>query len=171
VAAQVALLRAVNVGGTGKLTMVELREIALNLGWSDARTYIASGNLLFTAAMDAAEVKARLETALAARLGRATGVIVRTRAELLALIAANPFPHAAPDRTLVTLLDAPPPPDATAQSRGRKAEEIAVIGREIFIHYPEGAGASRLRLPAAAAGTARNLNTLRKLAEILGEMS
>ena len=105
----VALLRAVNVGGTGKLPMAELRAMAEAAGFARARTYIASGNLVFASALDEAGVKAALEPRLAAYAGKPVGVMVRTADEMGAVLAATPFPDAAPNRTLAVFLDAPPP--------------------------------------------------------------
>jgi uncharacterized protein (DUF1697 family) len=164
----VALLRAVNVGGTGKLSMSDLRAICESCGFRDVQTYIASGNVVFASEMDEAGVKARLEAALEAHAGRSVGALVRTGAELNAVLAANPFPDARPNHTLVIFLDAPPPADSLATVRGHNAEEIALGRREIYVHYTDGIADSKLRIPAAGSGTARNINTIAKLAEMAG---
>src|SRR5207245_463258 len=77
----VALLRAVNVGGTGKLPMSDLKQMCEAAGFRKVRTYIASGNVLFESGNTAAEVKAALETALQTYAGKPVGVLVRTAAE------------------------------------------------------------------------------------------
>ena len=77
--AYVALLRAVNVGGTGKLPMSELEAMCETAGFEKVKTYIASGNVVFTSGMSEAEVKAALEKALPAYAGKPVGVMVRTR--------------------------------------------------------------------------------------------
>jgi uncharacterized protein (DUF1697 family) len=164
----VALLRAVNVGGTGKLPMADLRAMAQEAGFANARTYIASGNLVFDSDADEAAVKAALEAALEAYAGKPVGVVVRTGPQMAAVAAANPFPAAPANRTVAIFLDAPPPPEFLAGVSGRLAEEIAPGVREIYVHYPGGQGESKLRIPAARAGTARNLNTVAKLAEWAG---
>ena len=76
--AYVALLRAVNVGGTSKLPMAELKQIAEELGFGCPRTYIASGNLLFTSALGEAQIRDKLEARLALHMGRHVPVMVRT---------------------------------------------------------------------------------------------
>ena len=79
---------------------------------------------------------------------------------------ANPFATAEPKHTAVYFLDAQPPRNALDEVMGRRDEEIVLGRREIFVNYPSGMGRSKLRVPAAAAGTARNMNTVAKLAEI-----
>jgi uncharacterized protein (DUF1697 family) len=156
----IALLRAVNVGGTGKLPMAELRAMAARLGFENPRTHIASGNLVFESPLKAAKAQALLEDALQAYAGKPVGVVMRTAAELQALIDANPFPDAAPNRVLFTLLNEAP---TSQELRGQQDEQVVFLPREVLVHHPQGAGQSRLRLPGALAGTARNLNTLRAL--------
>jgi uncharacterized protein (DUF1697 family) len=82
------------------------------------------------------------------------------------VLAANPFQKAAPSRTVAIFLDAPPPPNATADVANQTDEEIRLGRREIYVHYPGGMGQSRLAIRAAKAGTARNMNTVAKLAEL-----
>jgi len=162
----IALLRAVNVGGTGKLPMAELRALAEQLEFENPRTYIASGNLVFESALAANKVRAKLEAALATHIGKPVGVVVRSAAELRALLEANPFPDAPPNRVLVTLLNDPLPANWEDDVRHKKGEFLVAAKRELFVHYVDGQGQSKLRIPAAEAGTARNLNTLRALLEL-----
>src|ERR1700735_4103862 len=89
--AYIALLRAVNVGGTGKLPMADLKAMCEQAGFSKVKTYIASCNVLFQSAKSEAQVKKTLESALAAYAGKPVGVAVRTTAEMAAILAANPF--------------------------------------------------------------------------------
>jgi len=159
----IALLRAVNVGGTGKLPMGDLKAMCRDAGFKDVRTYIASGNVVFRSALSAAKVKATLEACLAAYAGKPVGVAVRSADELAAILKANPFPKAAPNRTVAIFLDAPPPKDALRHAAGQQREEMKLGKREIFVYYPDGMGTSKLKIPAAKAGTARNMNTIAKL--------
>jgi uncharacterized protein (DUF1697 family) len=168
--AYVALLRAVNVGGTGKLPMSDLKELCERAGFLAVRTYIASGNVVFVSRMSEARVKAALESALEAYAGQPVGVLVRTAAEMTAVVAGNPFPGASPSRTVAIFLDEPPPRDAAERATGRADEEIRLGRREIYVHYGDGMGRSRLKIPAAKAGTARNINTITKLAEMAAEL-
>jgi uncharacterized protein (DUF1697 family) len=162
----VALLRAVNVGGTGKLPMAELRAICEGLGFANAKTYIQSGNVLFRSEHGEAEVRRKLEAALADRMGKAPGVLLRSRGELESVAAKAPFPDAKPNFLLITFLPEAPAADALDTLVAPDGEEVKIDGREVYIHYPNGAGRSKLKLPALKPGTARNLNTVRKLAEL-----
>jgi uncharacterized protein (DUF1697 family) len=160
----VALLRAVNVGGTGKLPMTDLQAMAEAAGFTQVRTYIASGNLLFHSPLSEAEVKQRLEAQLAKYAGKPVPVFVRTAAEMAAIVAANPFPEVAGSRCLVIFLDSAPPADMLSTVTGIQNERIAPSRREIFIDYGDGMRDSKLKIPAAKAGTGRNINTVAKLA-------
>jgi uncharacterized protein (DUF1697 family) len=162
----VALLRAVNVGGTGKLLMAELRKMCGEAGFGRVETYIASGNVVFESKAKPATVKAELEARLRAHLGKPIGVVVRTADEMAAVLRANPFPHAEPKRIYAIFLDTRPPRDALQRAAGQTYETMALGEREIFVRYPSGMGRSRLRIPAAKAGTACNMNTVAKLAEM-----
>jgi len=162
----VILLRAVNVGGTGKLPMSDLKALCERAGLADIRTYIASGNVVCRSDRTEAEVKAAVEAALAAYAGKPVGVLVRTAAEMAQVLADNPFPHAAPNRAVAIFLDAPPPADALDKATGVQGEEMQLGTREIYVHYGDGMGQSKLAIPAAKAGTARNMNTVAKLAEM-----
>src|ERR1700751_5873942 len=96
-AAFVALLRAVNVGGTGKLPMSELKAMCEELGFPAVRTFIASGNVVFASRKSEAAIKAALEKRLAAHAGKAVGVLVRSAAEVAKVASDNPFPKAKPN--------------------------------------------------------------------------
>jgi uncharacterized protein (DUF1697 family) len=164
----VALVRAVNVGGR-KLLMADLKRIAADLGLGAPRTFIASGNLLFTSAKSEATVNAALERALTGHMGNKVDVMVRTADELAAVVAANPFHKEPGDRVVAIFLDHPPPAGSSGGVKNRTDERIAQNGREIYVHYPSGMGRSNLRIPAAARGTARNMNSVAKLARLAKE--
>ena len=93
----VALLRAVNVGGTGKLPMRDMKEMCEALGFGGVRTYIASGNVVFTSRKSEAAVKAALEARLKAYAGKPVGVLVRSAAEMQAVLTDNPTWPCSPD--------------------------------------------------------------------------
>lgn len=162
----IALLRAVNVGGTGKLPMGELKAVAEALGLRDVSTYIQSGNLIFRDDDEAASVADRLDAALGEKLGKPPGVFVRSAEELDAILAGNPFPGAIPSQLLVTFFAEPLPDSALSGLVAPDGEEVVVLGREIYVHYPIGAGRSRLKLPILGRGTARNINTVARLAQM-----
>lgn len=166
----VALLRAVNVGGTGKLAMSDLKAMCDDCDFGSARTFIASGNALFRTANTEAEVKAALEAKLAAHMGKAVNVFVRTAAELDGIIAANPFPDAHPSRHLVYFHDSPPAPDLIAQCRDVQGERLALIGRELHVDYGEGIRFTKLKIPGKMTHTARSINSVRKMAALLAAL-
>ncbi|VUL85253.1 DUF1697 domain-containing protein [Stenotrophomonas maltophilia] len=160
----VALLRAVNVGGTGKLPMVELVAMCEDAGFTDVRTYIASGNVVFRSGLDEAGVRKALGQRLQAYAGKPVGVLVRSAAEIAAVAAGNPFPHAAGNRVVALFVDEVLPADPLTGVTGLRDEQLALGTRELFVHYGDGMADSRLRIPYAQQGTARNLNTVGKLA-------
>ena len=162
----VALLRAGNVGGTGKLPMSDLKDICEELGFRAVRTYIASGNLVFESRKSEAAIKAALEKRLEAYAGKPVGVLVRSAAEMAQVLADNPFPKAAPNRTMAMFLDRAPPADTLAGMRGQRDEQVRLGRREIYIHYGQGMGSSKLIIAAAKSGTARNMNTVATLARM-----
>ncbi len=162
----VALLRAVNVGGTGKLPMSELKAVCEQLGFTKVRTYIASGNVIFESRKSERAVKKALEAGLESFAGRSVGVLVRTPGELAKVAEHNPFPERPTNRTVAIFLDEPPPNDTLSTLRGANGEEVRLGKREIYVHYGNGIARSKLKIPAAEAGTARNMNTVAKLAEL-----
>lgn len=168
--AYVALLRAINVGGTGKLPMTELVALCEKAGFFDVATYIQSGNVVFRSQRGEASVKKRLEQALAERMGKPIGVHVRAREEIAAVLDHNPFPAAPPNRVIVFFLDAPLTSSTVAALETPGGEEIHAHGRELFVHYPVGQGQSQLKLPVQRTATGRNLNTVQKLAEMLAAL-
>ncbi|WP_407149378.1 DUF1697 domain-containing protein [Bradyrhizobium sp. ORS 86] len=162
----VALLRAVNVGGTGKLPMTELKAMCVEEGFGEVQTYIASGNVVFSSKHGAVKVKAALERRLDAYAGKPVGVVVRSAEEVAAVLKANPFPNEPPNYTVAIFLDDPPAKDALKDIRGQQDEQVRLGKREIYVAYGSGMGRSKLKIPAAAKGTARNINTIAKLAEL-----
>jgi uncharacterized protein (DUF1697 family) len=165
----IALLRAVNVGGTGKLPMAELKTMCEHAGFGNARTFIASGNVVFESRQSAKQVAAALESRLAAYAGKPVGVLVRTGLEMAAVLAANPFANEPPNRVVAIFLDSAPAPDALDHATGRKGERTVLGTREIYVHYGDGMADTRLKIPAAKTGTARNMNTVAKLAAMAAE--
>jgi uncharacterized protein (DUF1697 family) len=162
----IALLRAVNVGGTGKLPMTDLKAMCEASGFRSVKTYIASGNVVFQSPKTEAQVKKVLEVGLAAYAGKPVGVLVRTAPEMAAVLAANPFKEMPGNCTVAIFLDDAPPRDAAEKAIGRVREEIRLGKRELYVYYPDHMGQSKLRIPAAKNGTARNMNTVAKLAEM-----
>jgi uncharacterized protein (DUF1697 family) len=165
----VALLRAVNVGGTGKLPMSELKSICEGAGFENVRTYIASSNVVFKTTLNTTKAQALMEERLEKYAGKPVGVCIRTVVELQTILANNPFPDAATNHNMVIFLNASPPADTIEKSKGQVDEQIALGTREIYVHYDSGMGKTKFKIPAAKEGTARNMNTVAKLAEMAKE--
>jgi uncharacterized protein (DUF1697 family) len=167
---QVALLRSVNVGGTGKLPMQDLRALCEKAGLHRVSTFIASGNALFDSDLPEREIVARLEKALLDHAGKAIAVMLRNAAEMAAIVAANPFPAVPGNRSLVLFLPAPPPADWLQRISGQAGERLIAVGREIYIDYGAiGMADTKLRLPEHKIGTGRNINSVSKLAALLAK--
>jgi uncharacterized protein (DUF1697 family) len=166
----VALLRAVNVGGTGKLAMSDLCMDCETAGFRGAKTYLQSGNVVFKSALPEAKVKAKLENALAIRIGKPCAVMIRTGPELEAVLQRNPFRKASPSQVLILFMEEAPAPGAFAGVIIPGREQVKLDGREVFVHYPNGMGRSKLKLPWARSSTGRNLNTVAKLATMALDM-
>jgi uncharacterized protein (DUF1697 family) len=162
----IALLRAVNVGGTGKLPMSDLKAMCADAGFDRVETYIASGNVIFGSEASPARVKSELEARLHAYAGKKVGVVIRSAPEMQAVLDGNPFPEKSPKYTLAIFLDEPPPSDALRHAVGQREEEMVLGLREIYVHYGAGVARSKLTIPAAATGTARNMNTIAKLVDM-----
>jgi uncharacterized protein (DUF1697 family) len=169
VSAYVALLRAVNVGGR-QLKMDDLKSIASKLELGSPRTFIASGNLLFTSAKGEAFVKRELEAALATHMGKQVEVMVRTAREIGEAVAANPFAKEPGNKVAAIFFNEAPNAGAIEAAKNIADERLAPGKREIYVHYPSGQGRSKLKLGTKALGTARNMNTVAKLAELAREM-
>ncbi len=144
--AYVALLRAVNVLGTGRLPMTELKVICERVGLKSVRTYIASGNVVFRSSKTEAQIKTTLEAALAKYAGKPVGVFVRTAPEMEAILARNPFPKKPGNLTVAFFLDGPPPADALQTVTNQKAEQLRLGLREIYAYYAEGFADSRIKI-------------------------
>lgn len=168
----VALLRGVNVGGHGSLKMDALRDAFVALGHHDVRTYIQSGNVVFSSELEVGRVE--LGAALARELGVELAVVVRTAAELQAVLDADPFPDAPRSARHIGFCDARPREGVLDElDPGRFApEEAAIVGSEVHLLLPDGMG--RAKLPVAlgrkldVAVTYRNWNTVTKLLELCG---
>jgi len=170
---RIALLRAVNVGGTGKLAMADLKAMLVKIGFADARTLLQSGNVVFTSDRKPDALEKLLEAETAKRMKVATEYFVRTAKEWDGVVATNPFPREAkddPGRLVVLVTKAAPTAAAV------KALQAAIKGREVvkggarhaYLYYPDGQGNSKLtpsmiERHLGTRGTARNWNTVMKL--------
>lgn len=174
----VSLLRGINVGGNNKVPMNELKELCTSLGFRDVATYIQSGNVVCcTDAKDMAQVTRQIEDAFAQKFGFRVNIIVRTKDELDAIIANNPFENQPKKESkwVLVLFLANRPEKASLEDL-RKVysgpEEYYLIGQELYIYYPEGMGRSKFTLPLIekklkTSGTGRNWNTVLQLQKMM----
>lgn len=171
----VALLRGINLAGKRKVAMADLVRCFGEAGGEDVRTYIQSGNVVFSSTVRSeAKLRVTLEEHVRGATGLDVAIVLRTAKEMAAVVAANPFPDAEPAKLLVGFLAAAPPAAAVqALERAVTAREGFVVhGREIYLDLPDGIGRSKAplaldKIPVPV--TARNWRTVTKLAEMVGE--
>jgi uncharacterized protein (DUF1697 family) len=173
----VALLRGINVGGRNQIGMADLCELAAGLGWSDIRTYVQSGNMVFGADGDPPKLERELELRLEQGFGLKVAVIVRPAESWSDIVRGNPFRQAAeadPSRLLLYLSKLPQQPGAEAALRERAegGEAVAVVDEALWIHFPHGLARSKL-VPVlvdrllGSQSTGRNWRTVLKIQALL----
>ncbi len=174
----VAFLRGINVGRHAKVDMAQLRELFVALGHTDARTYIRSGNVIFTApGEDPSRLAAAIEKGLADEVGVPATVVLRSGDHLTALVAHNPFldEESDPSKLHVAFLAATPAPEQAGRLEVPAGERVrfSLAGPDLYLHYPDGYGRTKLdnafiEKHLGVASTTRNWNTVTKLAEMAG---
>ena len=168
----VALLRAINVGGTGRLPMKDLGALCSGLGFGNVRTYIQTGNVVFESRKGEEGLRKALENVLSETLGKPADVVVRSAAEMAAVLAANPFPKAPPAKVGVAFLNGWLSKSALEEVVIPGKEDVALGRREAYVHFPDGMGRSKLKLPKSwGPATMRNVNTIDRLAAMAVELS
>ena len=173
----VALLRGVNVGGATRVPMADLRRVVAEAGYGAVRTYVNSGNVLLTAGVDDAEqVATTLRAACAAAFPCRPDVVVRTRDDLRAVVAGNPFLPRDEDPTHHHVVFLPgTAPARVPDVEVTPPEDLAAVGRELYLYLPDGMGRSRLGARLAGrsgpGGTARNWRTVTTLAAMADEQA
>lgn len=179
----VALLRGVNVAGTNKVKMDELRRLFADLGHTEVSTYLQSGNVVFAPAAsadadDRTGLAAGIEKAIADRMGLTVTVLLRTRSELEKVLAANPYldRESDPAKLPVTFLAEPPDPGRAAALSIPSGETavFTLIGHEVYLHCPDGYGRTKLNnafleRKLGVAATTRNWKSVGALHELLGD--
>jgi uncharacterized protein (DUF1697 family) len=176
----VALLRGINVGGRKMVAMSELRALLGQQGFSEVRTLLQSGNVVFQSdKLRGPALERLLEDQIEKRFEQPVTCLVRTSSEWKGIIAGNPFPKEAeadPGHLLVMCLKkAPKEQDVESLRQGIKGPEtLCAKGKELFIVYPAGVGTSKLthgliERKLGTNGTARNWNTVLKLAALMEE--
>ena len=174
----VSLFRGINVGGHHKLRMDELKDVHESLGFKDVLLYIQTGNVVFTSDdADVARLRRHIEDGFEKKFGFHVEVFVRTSAELREIIEKNPFQsQQSKESKWVVVLFLAARPEDTAQEDLLKTyvgpEELFIIGKEVYIYYPNGIGRSKLshsfiEKKLKTVGTARNWNTILQLQQLL----
>ncbi|MFF9028301.1 DUF1697 domain-containing protein [Streptomyces iakyrus] len=175
-----ALLRGINVGGSRKVPMADLRTLLADLGHEDVRTHLQSGQAVFSSGHGGEESLAgEIAQAIEKRFGFRVDVIVRDHAYLRAIAEACPFPAAdlAPKQLHVTYFSAPVTPDRFAEidQDAYLPEEFRLGDRALYLYAPNGLGRSKLaehlskpRINKGVIATTRNWNTVVKLVEMTG---
>ena len=165
----IALLRAVNLGPRNKVPMAELRRLFEDAGAEDVRTWIQSGNVVFSLAKpDAGKLEAAIERELAVK----TVIVLRSASQLKKLAGSRPFGRDTSNSHVAFFVEKP----RAAALREVAALEIRdnryeVLGKDVALYYPRGVqGAilttAKLEQLLRIRGTARNWRTVAKLAEL-----
>lgn len=170
----IALFRGINVGGRNRLPMAELRELMESLGFADVRSYIQSGNLVFTASGSRESLARKIGKAVQDQFGFSPEVMLLEAGELAGIERRNPFPEAVdePKSLHVWFLESSPHcPDFDRMNEMCAPGERFELGdREFFLYAPDGIGRSKLVANVekclGVAGTARNWRTVEKLLEM-----
>lgn len=168
--AYVALVRAVNVTGTGMLPKEKLKAMGEACGFEKVRTFINSGNLLFTSDLAESTVRKRLEEQVAEHFGKPVPVHVRSAKEMAEAAKRNPFADDKPSAVMAHFIDEKPVQAMLDEARDVQGERLALGPRLIYVSYGAGIGKTRLKLPAIKQGTARNMNSVARIAELLAGM-
>jgi uncharacterized protein (DUF1697 family) len=176
---QIVLLRGINLGPRRRVAMPALRELLAGAGFSDVRTYVASGNVVLSSLLGSSELASECSRLIEARFGFPVAVVVRTRDELAAVVARDPLGEVAadPKRYQVTFLDSELDPVVASRlaEMAIAPERVVVSGRELYSWHPAGVGRSKLWGRLASDGflgvtaTARNWTTVRTLLELADE--
>lgn len=162
-----AFLRGINVGGNNIIKMEKLRELCTATGLNNVRTYIQSGNIVFESNLSEAALIKKLEQALHAHMKKPILVMVRSAKEITDILSKNPFKKQEPKKVGVMLFAQKVPKNVEKEFTIEGPEELTIIGREIYINFPNGMGQAKIKFPKAAEkGTVRNINTLNKLSTL-----
>jgi len=169
----VALLRGINVGGKTMVPMAALRDACASVGCEDVETYIQSGNVVLSSKLTEKKLQAALEAAIAAEFGFGPAVMIRTAEEMAAVLDGHPYPGADEKSVHVGFLHSPPaaPAARCLAAIDCGAEQVTVVGRDLYLHLPNGMGRANLptqidRCLRPAQVTVRNWRTVTKLVEL-----
>jgi uncharacterized protein (DUF1697 family) len=178
-AAQIVLLRGINLGPQRRIAMAALRELLSGAGFENVRTYVQSGNVVLSSELEPEQLRRECERLIREHFGFDVDVVVRTRDELAEVVSRNPLRDVAlePRRYQVSFLSQEPDPEAVrgVSEFQVEAEELVLVGRELYAWHPDGIGRSKLWTALAGGrlgviATARNWTTVTRLLEMADEL-
>lgn len=156
--------------GKNKVPMARLREILAESGFHNVRTYIASGNVLVDTELSEEQTAKEIHNLIKKHIGPEIDVIIRSKIELESVLKVNPFPDGAPNHVLVIFFPMPVSKQFSEGVSTPGREKVVILKKEVYVHYIDGVGQSKLKLPKETrTGTARNINTIKKLIEMAGQ--
>lgn len=164
-----AFIRGINLGPSNKIAMPRLRELAEGVGWSDVASYINSGNLVFTSTKRPVTLEREFARAVAEEMGKPVDITVRSRSQLAKIVADNPYPDGHPSRVNVAFLMAKLPAGVAERlsAMATDREPFVVRDTEIYVHYQDGLGRSKLAEKFASvikvSATTRTIGTVTKV--------
>lgn len=165
-------LRGINVGGNTMVSMRELATICTDMGFEGVRTYLNSGNVILKSFFSEGELATTLEAELSKNQGKEIKVVIRSAGDLEQVIQGNPFPDAVGSQVGVLLVNQSIETDILSDFVIMGREEVVPGKREVYVHFPDGMGRSKLKWPPLLKnGTMRNINTLTKMAGIIARYS
>lgn len=174
----VVLLRGVMPTGKNKVPMAQLRQVLIDAGFENVRTYIQSGNALLQTDLSASEVEKRVHDLIQQHIGPDLVVVVRTGAQLQKILDGNPFQHHDISRVFFTVLAQTPPEEKVKQvlAQDYSPEEVVITPEAAYLYIPGSAARSKLsnnflEKKLGISATTRNFNTIKKMIELSDEKS
>ncbi|WP_335869450.1 DUF1697 domain-containing protein [Bacillus sp. 2205SS5-2] len=174
----ISLLRGINVSGKNKIKMVDLKKCYESLGLRDVRTYIQSGNVLFTSDhKKQTEVATLIERGIEETFDLAVSVLTRSKKEWTSMVEERPFSIEDPAKMHVTFLAEPANRYIEEPIRNKKSEseDFSISQKEVYLLCPDGYGKTKLtntfiEKSAGVKATTRNWKTVMKLAEMMTDL-
>lgn len=172
----VVLLRGINVGASKRISMIALRKLVEELGYTNVSTYLNSGNIVFTTQMAPnKQIAKKIHDVIQLHLHMDIDIIVRTAEEMRAIVNGNPFPERAEEpKTLhVAFLAGTPGPKNVEKlaDQARGEDDFRIIGNNIYLSYPNGVSGAVFQPKLDMPQTSRNWSTVTKLADIAASTS
>lgn len=173
----IALLRGINVSGKNIIKMAELKQLFIDLGFHEVTTYIQSGNVIFQSSQkNSSKLEEQITEQIKKEFGHTIKVLVITKKQLKAVFESNPFlkNNEIDIKAIYAIIlkaNCLPEGIKLLQPYLVNNEEIKIIDNCVYIHYPKGAGKSKLTIniiekKLETIATSRNWRTITKLVEL-----